>query len=481
MPSRINNTRYRERWAVSFIVILLTSLSSFGQLRLPAVLSSGMVLQQNDSVSFWGWGYNSEEVKITPSWNSAATVVSRVSNVGRWMVKVKTPTAGGPYNISIKSSDAEIVLNDVLIGEVWLCSGQSNMEWNYYNGVKNLKEELPLSYNNQLRFFHIPRMASDYPQEDVKASWKICDSNSLKTFSAVGYYFGKRLNKQLNIPIGLINASWGGTPAEVWTPGEVVAADTILKKAADLLTEVPWGPVKTAMNYNGMLAPITRFSIAGAIWYQGESNAGTNSTYGRLMTTMIDAWRKKWKKNFPFYYVQIAPFKYGNKNIGALLQEQQTMATAHPGTGMVVVTDLIDTITDIHPRNKTDVGNRLANWALSETYHQAVGAYKSPAYRGMEIKKDKMVLSFDNAPNGLMVKGKSIVGFYISGNGEEWLPADAKIEKDRVIVWNKTVKQPAYIRFGFGNTIVGNVFSTEGLPLCPFRTDKQAVDQGEEK
>jgi sialate O-acetylesterase len=476
----INSSRHVERAIGSLVIILLTTLSSVAQLRLPAILSSGMVLQQNDSVTFWGWGYNSEAVKIIPSWNSVATV-TKVSNIGRWMAKIKTPAAGGPYDIVIKSPDAEIILNDILIGEVWLCSGQSNMEWNYYNGVKNLKEELPLAYNNQLRFFQIPRMASDYPQEDVKASWKLCDSNSLKTFSAVGYYFGKRLNKQLDVPIGLINASWGGTPAEVWTPAEYIEGDTILKKAAALLTEVPWGPIKTAMNYNGMLSPITRFTLAGAIWYQGESNAGTNSTYSRLMTRMIDAWRKKWEKNFPFYYVQIAPFKYGNKNIGALLQEQQTRAMTHPGTGMVVVTDLIDTITDIHPRNKTDVGIRLANWALSETYRQSVGSYKSPMYRQMEMKNDKMILYFDNVPNGWLVKGKSITGFYISANGVEWLDADAKIDKDKIIVWNKKVKQPAHIRFGFGNTIVGNVFSVEGLPLCPFRTDNQAVDQSEEK
>lgn len=462
------------------ILTLLVSFSGIAQLRLPAVLSSGMVLQQNDSVTFWGWGYNSEEVTITPSWNNG-TITTKVNNIGKWSIKLKTPAAGGPYQINIKSGGDEITLSDILLGEVWLCSGQSNMEWNYYNEVKGMKEELPVCYNKQIRFFHVPRMASEYPQDDVRANWKVCDSNSLKAFSAVGYFFGKKLNQQLNVPIGLINASWGGTPAEVWTPAEAVNADAVLKKSADELKEVPWGPVKTAMNYNGMLAAITRFPIAGAIWYQGESNAGCNSTYAQLQTTMINAWRKKWNREFPFYYVQIAPFKYGNKNIGALLQEQQRKVMAHPRTGMVVITDLIDSVTDIHPRNKLDVGNRLAGWALAETYGKPVGVYKSPVYRGMEIKKDKVILSFDNAPNGLMVKGKTASGFYISGINEAWEPAEVKIENDKIIVWNKKIKQPAQVRFGFGNTIVGNVFSKEGLPLCPFRTDNWPVDQGEEK
>jgi sialate O-acetylesterase len=226
-----------------------------------------------------------------------------------------------------------------------------------------------------------------------------------------------------------------------------------------------------------MLAPITPFNIAGATWYQGESNTGTNSTYAQLFTAMIDSWRNKWGKPFPFYYVQIAPYKYGNHNVGALLQEQQTKAMSHPGTGMVVVTDLLDSVTNIHPSNKRDVGNRLANWALAETYHRDPGAYKSPMFSGKETVKGKLVLSFSNAPTGLMSKEKTLAGFYISGEKEEWLPAEAKIEGDKIVAWNKTLKQPVHIRYGFGNTITGNVLSKEGLPLCPFRTDDWPVDQ----
>jgi sialate O-acetylesterase len=462
------------------LISVFLSAQSISQLRLPAVISSGMVLQQNDSVSLWGWGYNGQQVKIMTGWDNhyASTVIN---NHGKWSTKIKTPVAGGPYILRISSAGAEIILSDVLVGEVWICSGQSNMEWSYYNGAKGIKEELPAAYNKNIHFFLVPRTASDYPQDDVKAAWQVCDSNSLKGFSAAGYYFGKKLQQDLNIPIGLINASWGGTPAETWTPSETILSNEELKKAAAQLTEVPWGPVKPGLNYNGMLAPITKYNIAGAIWYQGEANVGTNSTYAQLLTSMIDAWRAKWNKSFPFYYVQIAPYKYGSKNVCALLQEQQTAVMKHPRTGMVVITDLIDSVTNIHPSDKRVVGKRLADWALAETYGQHIMSYKSPVFKKMETDKDKLIISFDNAPDGLMAKDKIITGFYISGEQEDWLPAEVKIENDKIIAWNKKLKQPVYIRYGFSNTLTGNIFSKEGLPLCPFRTDRWPVDQGPEK
>jgi sialate O-acetylesterase len=460
----------------SLLICLIISGQAFSQLRLPSVIASGMVLQQNDSVALWGWGYNGDKIKITGSWNNAVTS-GVINNHGKWSIKIKTPAAGGPYTIRIAADWQDIVLNDVMIGEVWLCSGQSNMEWSYYNGARFIKEEFPVAYNKNIRFFQVPRTASDYPQDDVKAAWQVCDSNSLKGFSAVGYFFGKKLQQDINVPIGLINASWGGTPAETWTPSEIIYSNEVLKQAAAQLTEVPWGPVKPGLNYNGMIDPITKFSIAGAIWYQGEANVGTNSTYAPLLTTMIDAWRNKWNKQFPFYYVQIAPYTYGKPYEGSLLQEQQTMVMSHPKTGMVVITDLIDSVTNIHPSDKREVGKRLANWALAETYHRNNIAYKSPALKKTEKIKDKLVLSFDNAPTGLMAKDKIITGFFISGEKEEWVPAEAKIENDKIIVWNKKLKDPVHVRYGFGNTIIGNVFSNEGLPVIPFRTDRWPAEQ----
>ena len=215
----------------------------------------------------------------------------------------------------------------------------------------------------------------------------LCDSNTVKSFSAVAYYFGKQLNQDLNVPIGLIHASWGGTPAEVWTPQMNVVNDSVLSTGRTELNETKWWPIKPGYAYNAMLAPLTSYKIAGAIWYQGESNTGTASTYQKLLTTLIISWRDKWQYEFPFYFVQLAPYKYGNKNVGALLREAQFRTLNVSNTGMVVTTDLAEDTLDIHPKNKRDVGDRLAKLALLKTYNKTVKAAKSPLYDRMETKK----------------------------------------------------------------------------------------------
>jgi sialate O-acetylesterase len=461
---------------VIFIAMFFITVRMEAQLRLPAIISSGMVLQQNDSATLWGWAGPGEKVFVLTSWNykSDSTITG---NGAKWRIKVKTPAAGGPYTITINSRANPVVLQNIMIGEVWVCSGQSNMEWSYNNGEKDTRAELPVCATNSIHFFQVPKSTADAPQDDLKGQWVSCDSNTLKSFSAVGYFFGKRLLQQLNVPIGLINTSWGGTPAEVWTPEDLVVNDGVLKTAAAKLTPANWWPNEPGKTYNAMIAPLTRFSIAGAIWYQGESNANTSDTYNKLLTTMINAWRSAWKKDFPFYYVQIAPYKYGNYNVGALLQEAQAKTLSHPNTGMVVITDLIDSVTNIHPSHKREVGNRLANWALAETYRRPKVLYKSPEFKSIKVKGATLIVSFSNAPNGFQVKDRVINGFFISGANENWQPAEAKIDKGKIILWNKDLKQPLYIRYGFSNTMVGSVFSAEGLPLTPFRTDTWPVDQ----
>jgi sialate O-acetylesterase len=459
-----------------FVMAFACVLSASAQLRLPALVSSGMVLQQNDSVNLWGWAGPDDWVYVTTSWNNKKDS-TRATNGAKWRLKIKTPKAGGPYVISIKSQGKTTTLNDVLIGEVWVGSGQSNMDWSYYHGLKDVRAELPTCYNKNIRFFHILKTTADYPQDDVKGSWEVCDSNTLKRFSAVAYFFGKRINQQLNVPIGLIHASWGGTPAETWVPDSYIAKNQALQAAANKLQTFKWWPSASGKAYNAMIAPLTNYTIAGALWYQGESNTGTNSTYHQLMITLIDAWRAEWKKDFYFNVVQIAPFAYGNHNIGALVQEAQWKLLSHPKTGVIVITDLVDDIKDIHPTNKHDVGLRLANWALGETYGVSGLAYKSPGFQSMQIEKGKVMLTIQNAPNALVANGNSIQGFYVSGEKEQWFPAEAKIVGNTITVWSKQVPVPAQVRFGFGNTIIGNVFSKEGLPLAPFRTDTWPVDQ----
>ena len=463
-----------QKFCFFTIAAILLSQVIYAQLRLPSIISSGMVLQQNDSVTLWGWGNPGEKIFVNTSWDEK-TDSSVVNNRANWRIKIRTPDAGGPYKITLKGIITH-VLEDILIGEVWVCSGQSNMERNYFNNLKDIKDELPGCYNPNIRFFNIPKTTANHQQDDIKAQWTICDSNTLKSFSAVGYFFGKKLNKDLNIPVGLINASWSGTPAEVWTPEDVFRDDEELKLSSAKLQSFRWWPKHEGLCYNAMIDPVTKFTIAGAIWYQGESNIINNNTYHKLFTTMIRSWREAWKKDFPFYYVQIAPYKYGFNNVGALVREAQTKAMNFPNTGMVVVTDLIDSVTNIHPSNKHDVGYRLANWALAETYKQKGLAYRSPVYKSKTTNKNKIILSFENSFKGFVASG-AITGFYISGEKEQWFPAEAKIEKDKIIVWSNDVSAPLHVRFGFGNTIIGNVFSKEGLPLCPFRTDNWPVDQ----
>ncbi|WP_460762278.1 sialate O-acetylesterase [Niabella terrae] len=458
-----------------FVLILglLAVLSVQAEIRLPAVIGNHMVLQQKVTTRLWGWAAPSEKIFITTSWNNQTDSTTATGNAD-WELELKTPAAGGPYTITLKGRNT-IVLEDIMVGEVWVCSGQSNMEWGYRQNLQQIKDELPVCYNKNIRLFNVERITSATPQDDCRAAWAICDSNSLKAFSAIGYFFGKKLNSDMDVPIGLINTNWGGTPAEVWTPREAVEKNPELLTAANKLKAYPWWPTAPGRTYNTMIAPLIRHQIAGAIWYQGEANTETAATYSELLNTMIGSWRKAWGKDFPFYYVQIAPFKYGDNLNGALLREQQARSAAYPHTGMVVISDLVDDTTNIHPVNKKDVALRLANWALADTYHQFQGAYQSPVYKSMQLKGSKVILSFDHLPSGFSVKGKKITNLYIAGADRVFYPANARVDGKTLIVSASKVKNPAAVRYSFSNTAIGNVFSKEGLPLAPFRTDNWEI------
>jgi sialate O-acetylesterase len=461
------NKRYFQ--GICLLFFLLLGFRGFSNIRLPSILGSNMVLQQQSEVKLWGWADPGEGVFVTASWSGKTDSVWG-SRGARWELLIKTPVAGGPYKLTIKGKN-QIILDNILIGEVWMCSGQSNMEMNSVSGVKGMDADLPLSTNPQIRFFHIPKATSQYPQDNCSGAWQSCDSVSLSTFSAVGYYFGKKLHDSLHVPIGLVNASWGGTPAETWAPASLVENDALLKNAAAKLQQTNWWPITPGAAYNGMITPITNFAIAGVIWYQGESNAVIYPTYQPLFTGLIAAWRKAWNKDLPFYYVQIAPYTYGKENISAFLREQQTRSMSFPNSGMAVITDLTGDVNNIHPKNKKDVAARLANWALAETYHRTGFAYKSPVFKNMIVKNGKAEIYFENAPNGFMIKGNKPIEWYIADADRLFLPAELKVEEDRIIVYNKNIKNPVAVRFAFTDTAIGNIFNKEGLPVCPFRTD----------
>jgi sialate O-acetylesterase len=468
--SQLYRTNHMKKTLLSF-ALLISLTFSFSQLRLPSLVGDNMVLQQQSSVMLWGWSNPSQKIIITTSWNNKTDSVAGTRDA-KWKMMVQTPAAGGPYTISIKADNDAVTLKNVFIGEVWVCSGQSNMEYNsYYKGSTDIQPELKKPANNNIHLFLEPKATAIYPQDDCKAKWTIADSNSLKSFSEAAYFFAQRINHDLNVPVGLIEAAWGGTPAETWTPAAVVNTDEALTEAARKQTPADWWPYWPGYAYNAMISPITNYNIAGALWYQGEGNTAAPYSYSKLLTAMIKSWRNAWNKDFPFYLVQIAPFTYGSKYIGSVIQEQQAKVLALENTGMVVTTDIVPDTTDIHPPQKKAVGDRLAALALAKTYHKTGMTYASPMYKNISMEGNKATIIFDNADEGLMMKGSSVSQLYVAGNDKIFYPAEAKIIGNKLMVSSDKVKKPVAVRFGFSNAAVGNLFSKNGLPVAPFRTD----------
>lgn len=470
----LETTSNMKKSTALLCLLLIIQTSAFATIRLPNIIGNHMVLQQKSTVKIWGWGAPEEKLTIKTNWDTLAYEVI-TKNTAKWEAYIKTPTAGGPYQITIKGSN-KIIIDDVMIGEVWVCSGQSNMEWSGNQNLPQSVEEAPKATNNKIRFFYVPKATAQYPQENIEAKWVVCSPEAMYQFSAIGYFYGKALQQSLQIPIGLINANWGGTPAETWTPAYVISSSKTLMDAAAKQNETPWWSNKTGDTYNAMIAPLINYSIAGVIWYQGESNTTTYYGYQELFTKMIDAWRAEWKINFPFYFVQIAPYAYEQKNIGALLREAQSKAATHEKTEMVVVSDLVADTNNIHPIEKIEVAKRLANLALSTHYGLNLPSTKSPTYKSYIIEKENIIITFNNVENGLEVKGGQATSFEIAGADRQFSPAMAIVKGDKVIVFNKKIKNPIAVRFAFNNTSIPNLFSKEGLPVNLFRTDNWEID-----
>ncbi len=458
-----------DRKSVSIIAFLICCvLSVDAAVRLPSVLSDHMVLQRNSTVRLWGWSDASEQIEITPSWDNH-TYDARADRNARWEILIPTPEAGGPHTIEIKASN-HITLRDILIGEVWICSGQSNMEWSANHGFDDAEAEVSAANFSNIRLFQIPKTTAQYPQDDCHASWEVCSPATIQDFSAVGYFFGRHLNQALDIPIGLIQAAWGGTAAEVWTPREVIQGNEVFAQWDEVLGKSDYWPREPGVIYNAMIHPVTNFKLAGAIWYQGESNTANPLVYRDLFPAMINSWRKAWEFPMPFYYVQIAPFRYGTPIQGALVREAQMMTMGKvPNTGMVVVTDIGD-IYDIHPRNKKDVGIRLGDWALARTYGQRDIVCSGPIYKSHRSENGKIYVSFDYADDGLLQEGP-LRGFLLAGDDHIFYPADAKIEGSEVVVSSDFVLDPVAVRMGFDNTTETNLFNQHRLPASSFRSD----------
>lgn len=474
-----------------FVFIALFSHTLEAKIKLPALFSNHMVLQQSTGVKVWGWASPGENITFDASWlDETISTVTDADSV--WKVQITTPSAGGPYTISLIGENT-IYLTDILIGEVWVCSGQSNMEKPIgvqpgQKPVFNAQEEINGANYPNIRLFHVPRKKIALPQTDIESNWEVCTPQSIDSikFSAAAYFFGRELNRQLNVPIGLIDASWGGTRIEPWIPIDGLAAAPVLDSIYQVAQKVDDSMDKRypTLLYNGMIAPLTNYPVKGVIWYQGESNLmdlNDGLFYEEKMKAMINGWRKAWNiNNLPFYYVQIAPYRYfkdrtdrvNSPNELPLIWEAQTNCLAIPHTGMVVTTDLVDDLSDIHPRNKQDVGKRLAFVALSKTYQKDEVSFSGPKYQSMKIDGNKIILTFDYIDGGLIsTNNEALNWFTIAGNDKIFVPAKAEIKENKVIVYNLNIENPKAVRFAWDEEAQPNFFNANKLPAIPFRTD----------
>jgi sialate O-acetylesterase len=449
--------------------ILFMTINAIADIALPSLIGDNMVLQRNTRVKIWGWSGPAEKISVTPSWNNKTDTITADHNA-KWALYIETPEAGGPFTITVRGSWGDkIVLQNILVGEVWYCSGQSNMEASYnYIGIKEVRKDALTGYNPNIRFCKIRKTTAKYPQDNCMAKWELCDSNTIKASSAVAYYFAQKLNKDLSIPIGIIQSAWGGTAIEPWISEDIINSNPVFKASSKMQKPLPWWPCEPGSAYNAMVAPVASYTLAGVIWYQGESNTAFPSAYRSLFSTMIAEWRKDWNREFPFYWVQIAPFNNYPKDSAAFLREAQMQCLNNKNAGMVVVSDLVDNIADIHPQNKHDVGYRLANLALSKTYNMPNIHWRCPVYQKMGIDHNKLIVYFDA---DIMIAGKKINDLFIAGDDKVFYPADAVTEGNKLIISCKQVKFPVSARYSFSDTAIGNLFSTEKLPVSPFRTD----------
>ncbi len=453
------------------LILFCLALShiSFANVTLPNLFSDNMVLQRNTAVAIWGWANPSEEIHIITSWDQKEYIV-KAGNQANWKTMLNTPDAGGPYTISIKGYN-EVILKNILIGEVWICSGQSNMEYSASWGMKDAAAETAKANAPTIRLFTVPKMTAATPQNNLNGSWVACTPETMKYFSAAGYFFGKRLQEDLkNVPIGLISSNWGGSAAEIWMPEEVVSGDATLSSAAKNLTATEYCPNQPARAYNAMIVPLVDFKIAGAIWYQGESNVGSQ-VYDKTFSALITSWRKLWKYDFPFYFVQIAPYNYGaDQYSGVIIRDAQRKVLQEvSNTGMVVTSD-ISTPDDIHPKDKKPVGVRLANLALANTYKTYKDIPSGPLFSHFKISKEKVTVYFDYN-EGLYFKDKQNTGFEVAGNDGVFYPAKAVIKDGTVVVQSGQVKSPAHIRFEWNNTAAANLFNKANLPASGFLSE----------
>lgn len=467
-----------KRLLTILVVLLSTAVISAAQpfLRLPSIIGDHMVLQESSEVKIFGWCDPNVNVTVQTSWGETTKIKSAYDS--EWSVTLHTPAATAePATITITTGKKVTkTIEDILIGQVWLCSGQSNMNWSAANGIVDMKEELTDDMPQQIRLFTVPKCANSYKQMDVEGKWVVCNKEDANWFSAVGYFFGKKLYDGLSQPVGLVNSSWGGTPVELWTPEEDMSKREEMVVSWQNLAYSKRSGWNIGTAYNAMIWPLRNFKFAGVIWYQGEANRNNADLYADEFTMMIHSWRKTFAdENLPFYFVQIAPHarKTFSRSTSYVREAQEKVWKTVPNTGMICISDQVDDVTNIHPLYKRFVGGRLADMALAQTYGMTGFKYNCPTYKDVEYKKGKAIITFNDAEGGLVCKGDAIVGLEIAGEDMNFVPAIGKLDEKKatLTVWSKDVRVPVAVRYCFSEGAIGNIFDVAGLPLAPFRTD----------
>lgn len=436
----------------------------FAEIKLPAVLANNMVLQQKSNANLWGKATKLATITVFTSWNKKEYRTDADAE-GNWLLNIATPKAGGPYTITLNDGEKAITLQNILIGEVWVCSGQSNMEMplaGFKNQpILNSATLIANAKNESLRLFKVERFIASSPQTDCKGIWKESDSISAKTFSAVAFQYGQLLQQKLGIPVGIIVASWGGTAIAPWIPSPIITDTSKIKLSAN------------GVLFNGMIAPITKFTIKGFLWYQGETDRFKPTVYKAKMIDLVEKWRTEWKnENAPFYFVQIAPYQYKDSawSSSAELREAQLEASYTIKNAAMVTTLDVGAANLIHPPDKTTVANRLVNCALANTYGKKI-AYQFPAYESLKQEGNNLILIFKHAKE-LVLKNKESDNFEIAGADNVFYKANVQVAKNTVILSSEKVSTPTVARYGFTNFLVGDLFNEHGIPASPFRTSK---------
>lgn len=456
-----------------FIFLLISGFVQ-AEVTLPAVFGDNMVMQQKTEAAIWGKALPNKAIIVTTSWDEKI-YTTQSDNEGKWKLKVETPSAGGPYNITI--SDGEILkLNNILIGEVWFCSGQSNMEMpvkGFPNQpVLGSNKTIAESTNESIRLFSVTRNFSLSPFDNFDGEWLECKPENVAEFSATAYYFGKMLQEVLGVPIGLINSSWGGTRIEPWISEEGIKQFDFISLENNLKNEKISQQTPSVL-YNAMVHPMVGYAIKGVIWYQGESNRDEPENYLKLFPGLIENWREEWGiGKFPFYYAQIAPYDYDPRGLNSayLREVQLKVSQIVPKTGMACLMDIGEKY-GIHPANKLVTGERLAYIALANTYNKNGFEYSGPVLKDITVKGSLIELTFDHAKNGLTTYGKELENFKVAGENKRFYPAKAFITHTGLTLFCPPVANPVAVRYAFDNFVIGELYNTEGLPVSSFRTD----------